>query len=68
MGAHNTFARMDQAIEEKTNKNTQTPGIKDCSLKLGAVVCYFSTADNRIFFFLNAWRNDDILQHRYSVK
>ena len=27
MGAHNTFARiaMDQAIEEKANKNTQTP-------------------------------------------
>ena len=52
MGAHNTFARiaMDQAIEEKTNKNTQTPGITAYSFKLGAVVCYPITADYRRFY------------------
>ena len=62
MGAHNTFARiaMDQAIEEKANKNTQTPTrtvwnqVKGCSLKLGCsgMLLYYCRlqTDNVMFF------------------
>ena len=53
MGARNIFARiaMNQRIEEKANKNTQTPsGTKGYSLKSDAVVCYSITANYRRFY------------------
>ena len=44
----NARIAMDQATEEKANKNTQTPsGTKGYSLKSGAMVCYSITADYR---------------------
>ena len=43
---------MDQAIEEKANKHTQTPSrTNDYNLKSGAVVCYSITADYKWFQF-----------------
>ena len=59
---------MDQATEEKANKNTQTPsGTKRYSLKSGAVVCYSITADYRQLF-LDARRNGNILKRRSSAE
>ena len=64
MGAHNSSARipMDQLIEEKVLiKNTQTPsGIKGYGQWYATLL--LQTASNFIFF-VDAWRNYNILPH-----
>ena len=70
MGAQNTFVRiaLDHAVEEKANKNTQTPSrTKGYNLKSDTVVCYctplLQTTDD-LFFWMLGEMVSYILQHR----
>ena len=58
MSSNNTFGRIpvDQTVEERVNKDTQTTGgTKGFSLKSSAVQRYYMTAEFRSLFLLN-WR------------
>ena len=66
MGAHNSFARitMDQLIEEKVNKNTQTPsGTKGYGQWYATLLLQTTCNFILFFFFVDAWRNYNLLPH-----